>query len=201
MSLINVTVKTMAKREKGKKSQAQINKIVRTFMRRSSKKVKEDIMLLAEEYDVKLSGRSEKYITQSKRKSKQVQNFYESLKAKYGPSYTAYMKKRRIRFNRYKKRAADQGILLDISSESEFNTFVDDMNDLYEEIFKYAYESKAISGTKARNIMDRADEMIARGERAAAMQYVKDEIGLIKADMDKDIDNPEEEDGEEYDIS
>ena len=172
------------------KTPQQINKILDTF-RKNDKEVYNNILQLADQMGVatksafKPSSKrtTQKIVTESKSKQKDVQRLYARISRDYGATYTEYKRRKKKRYERYKQSAVDAGqVPLKRKSWEESRSL---MNNLTQRLFKFAIDSD-----EARDVVIVAENIFSSGDEETALNYLRRQVERFEKDARKAPDNP-----------
>lgn len=170
------------------KTPKQINNILRTF-RKNDKELYDNILQLADQMGIATKSafqspskrKSEKIITESRKKQKEVQRFYERISKYYGTSYTDYQSRQKRRYEKYKQASVDAGKIP--LKQRKWNAARKMINSLTAELFRHAIDSDS-----ARDVIIIANDEFNVDEEKA-LSYLKREVGRLKNGK-KPPDNP-----------
>lgn len=116
--------------------------------------------------------KSGKIISESRKKQKDAQRFYERISKYYGTSYTDYQNRQKHRYEKYKQTSVDAGKIP--LKRKKWNDARKMINSLTTELFRYAIDSDS-----SRDIVIIANEKFNVDEEGA-LAYLSREVDRLK---------------------
>lgn len=161
------------------KTSKQINDILNTF-RKNDKEVYNNILQLADQMGIATKSafqkpsrrKSEKIISESRKKQKEVQRFYERISKYYGTSYTDYQHRQKKKYEKYKQASVDAGKIP--LKRKKWNDARKMISSLTTELFRYAVDSDS-----ARDVVIIANDEFNVDEEKA-LSYLRREVDRLK---------------------